>query len=224
MAQYLLVAGVAQCNLVKVVLVHEIVKDIGAEHERLGYAHGRPGILVELRVALDYVVDEGQSAPLAAQRAVADACEVAVGVELSPVEDGHHADVLHPAVLHDGIEDYLPVRVNVLQLVPGDVLEECRHGEYGPGREPAAHVVAAHVVEHRVVWYGEDVVLQFLQRAYAQYLAAGLGVVEHEVAEAHVLFHEAAQVDVHLLRVLVDEAEALGLGLLAVFRLGALQD
>ena len=58
---------------------------------------------------------------------------------------------------------------------------------------------------------------------YAQNLLARFRVVEHKVAEAHVLLHEASQVDVHLLRVLVYEAEALGLGLETVVRLGALQ-
>ena len=157
--QYLLVRGVAQRNAPQVVLVHELVEEVGTQHHRLGYLHGGVVEVVQLRVSLDDVVQEGQSAPLASQRAVADAGEVGIAVELQTVEDSHHTDVLHPAVLHNGVEDNLPVGIHVLQLVPGDVLQECRHGEDGPCAEPAAHVVARDVVEHRVVRHLEDVVL-----------------------------------------------------------------
>ena len=70
----------------------------------------------------------------------------------------------------------------------------------------------------------EDVVLQFLQCRYAIHLLFGLGVTEDEVAKAHVLFNEAAQVDIHLLRVLIDEVEVLGLCLFLVDNLRTLQN
>ena len=89
--------------------------------------------------------------------------------------------------------------VDVLQLVPRDMLEEGRDGEYRPRAEPSADVVAADVIEHRVLRYLEDVVLQLLQRAHAEHLLVGRGVAEDEVAEAHVLLHETVEVDVHLL-------------------------
>ena len=68
---------------------------------------------------------------------------MAVGVELQTVEHGHHADVLHLSILHNGVEDDLTVGIDILQLMPSDVLQERRHWEDGTCTEPAAHVVAA---------------------------------------------------------------------------------
>ena len=141
-----IVGSVAQGDSPQVVRVHELVEEVGTEHDRLRYLHGGVLKLVELGVALDDVVEECQATALAAQRAVANAGEVGVTVELQAVEDGHHADVLHVAVLHDGIEDDLAVGIHILQLVPRDGFQELRDGEDGTGAEPAAHVVAGDVV------------------------------------------------------------------------------
>ena len=91
---------------------------------------------------LDDIVEEGQSASFPAQRTVADAGEMGIAVELMTVEQGDDAHVAHPPVGDDGIEDDLPVHVHVLQLMPGDALQEGRYREDGAGGEPAAHVVA----------------------------------------------------------------------------------
>ena len=65
-----------------------------------------------------------------------------IAVELQTVEDGHHTDIFHTAVLHDGIEDNLPVGIDILQLMPGDMLKELADGEDGTCTKPAAHIVA----------------------------------------------------------------------------------
>ena len=80
------------------------------------------------------------------------------------------------------------------------------------------------MVEHGVARYLEDVVLQLLQIVYAHYLLTCDGIAEDEVAEAHVLLHDALQVYAHLLAVLVDKAEALGLSTLTVVAVGAFHD
>ena len=175
-------------------------------------------------MALHDVVEEGQSPTLSAERAVADTGEVGILVELAAVEDGHDTDVLHAAVLDDGVEYNLAVGVDILQLVPGDVAEELRHGEDGAGAEPAAHMVARHMVEHGVVGYVEDIVLELLEAAHTHHLMLGDRITEDEVAEPHVLGQQIAQVDIHLLRVLVDIMETLGLGARAVLHLAALHD
>ena len=117
-------------------------------------------------------------------------------VILVTVEDRHHADVLHVPVLHDGIIDNLFMHVNVLQLMPRDVFQECRHGEDGAGTEPPAHVVARDMPQHGIVGYAEDVVLQLFQVAHAHDFLMRGGVTEDEVAEPHVLFHDFIQVAV----------------------------
>ena len=122
--QDFLVGGIAQGYGVEVVLLHKFVEEVGTEHDGLRYRHLGTLVLVQLGVALDDAVEEGQAAALAAERAFADAGEVGIAVELQAVEDGHHADVLHAAVLHDGVEDNLAVGVNVLQFMPRDVFQE----------------------------------------------------------------------------------------------------
>ena len=216
MLQYLLVGSIAQGNGIQVVLLHELVEEVCAQHHRLRYRYLCILMLVHFRVALDDIVEKSQSTPLSAKRALSYAGKVGVAVELQPVEYGHYAYVLHPAVLHYGVEDNLAVGVNVLQLVPRDVLQECRYREDGPRGQPSAHVVSRHVVAQRVGGNLEDVVLQLLEARHAGYLLMCLRVAEHEVAEAHVLLHQAVQVYVHLCRVLVYEVESLFYGLLPV--------
>ena len=222
--QDFLIGSVAQRQVVEIVAVHELVEDVGAEHERLGDSDRDIVKLCHLGMPLDDVVEEGQAASLSAQRALADAGEVAVLVVLVAVELCHHTDILHVAVLHDGLVDNLAVGIHILQLVPGDVLQESRHGEDGPRRQPAAHMVARDVVEHGVVGNLEHVVLQLLQRMDAHDGLLRLWVAEDEIAESHVVLQGLAQVDVEGFRLLVDEEEMLVVGLQPVGRLRALHD
>ncbi len=200
------------------------VEDIGTEHHGLRNLNGGILILVELRMALDDVVEEGKSPALSAQGSLADAGKVGILIELHSIEHGYHTQVLHVTILHDGIEDDLSVGIHILQLLPGDVLQEGRNREDGSGTEPAAHVVAADMIEHRIVGDVEDVVLQLLQTADAHDFLVGLGIAEDEIAKAHVLLHQATEVHTHLLGVLVYKAEALGFSLGTVVALGTLDD
>ena len=193
--QYLVVRSVAQGYLIQVVLLHELVEHVGAEYHGLGYLHARSGKRIEVGMSLDDVVEECQTTTFASQRAFAYACKVRVGVKLHAVEHSHYAQILHVAVLHDGVEDDFAVGSNVLQTLPCNLLQILRYGENGSCRKPTAHVIARDMIEHRVVWNLEDVVLQFLQRVYAHYLSLCLGVAEDEVAESHVFFHNGTQVD-----------------------------
>ena len=173
---------------------------------------------------LDDVVEEGQSAALAAQRAFADTGEMAILVVFVTVELCHHTDVLHVAVFHDGLVDDFPVGIHVLQLVPGDVFQKRRDGEDGPCRQPPAHVVARDVIEHGVVGDLEHIVLQFLQRMDAHDGLLRRGIAEDEVAEPHVVFQCPAQVDIEGLRPLVDKEEMLVVGPQTIGGLRALHD
>ena len=93
-------------------------------------------------MALDDIIQESQTAALATQRTVTDTCKVCETVELQSVEDCHHADILHPSVLHDSIENNLTVSVQILQFVPRNGLQKLAHGEDGTCTKPAAHIVA----------------------------------------------------------------------------------
>ncbi len=142
---------------------------------------------------LDDVIEKGQATALATEGTIADTRKMSIAVELAPVEDGHNPNVLHMAVLHDSIEDNLPMSIHILKLVPRHLLEEVTHGEDGTRTEPATDVVAGDVIEHRVGRNLKDIVLQLLERADARYLLVRLRVSEDEVAEAHVFFQEVAE-------------------------------
>ena len=176
------------------------------------------------KMALDDVVEEGKSPALSAQRSFADAGKMGILIELHTVEHGNHTQVLHVTVLHDGIEDDLPVGIHILQLLPGDVLQEGGNREDGTGTEPAAHVVAADMIEHRIVGDVEDVILQLLETADAHDFLVGFRIAEDEIAEAHVLLHQATEIYTHLLGVLIYKAESLGFCLGTVVALGTLDD
>ena len=198
-AQYLFVRGITQGNGIELVLLHKLIEEVGTQHHGAGNTHTDALKTIELRMALDDIVEECQSAALASERPFANACKMAVRVELATVEHCHHADVLHAAILHNGIKDNLSVLVHILQLMPCHMFQERRHGEDGTGTQPAAHVIATDVIEHRIVGDGEDIVLQLLERTDAHNLTPCGGVSEYKIAKAHVLFHEIAQVDVHRL-------------------------
>ena len=123
------------------------------------------------------------------------------------------------------------MRLDVLQAAPCDALQKVGHGEEGTRTQPARHVVAHDVIHQALLRDGEDVVLQVLQVVDVE-LRVELGLpgeggvldVEDEVAEAEGIVHDVAQIDVHLLGVLVDEVVALAVGLLEVLALGAVHD
>ena len=98
-------------------------------------------------MALYQIVDESQAAAFASQRTFTDTGKVGVAVEAVALEDGHHALVLHLAVLDNGFEDDLAVGIHVLQGIPGDGFQEFGDGEHGTRVKPAADVVAADVIE-----------------------------------------------------------------------------
>ena len=143
MLKDLFVGSITQRYRIEIVLLHELVEEVGTENDGLRNRHLRILILVQFGMTLDNIVEERQTTTLASQRTLTDTGEVAVGIELQTVEYGHHANVLHPSILYDGIEDDLTVGIYILQFVPRDVFQECRHREDGTGTEPAAHVVAA---------------------------------------------------------------------------------
>ena len=133
---------ITQRDGIEIVVLHELVEEVGAEHNGLRNHHLRLFILIELGMALDDIIEERQATTLTTEGAFTDAGEMGVAVKLQTVEHSHDTDILHPPVLHDGIEDNLPVGIDILQLMPGDMLKELADGEDGTGTKPAAHIVA----------------------------------------------------------------------------------
>ena len=186
----ILVGSIAERCLVKVVVFHKAIEDVGAENERLRYLNRHARKLVELGMHLDNIVKKGKAAPLSTQRSVADAGEMGIPVKLTAVENSHYSNVLHAAILHNCVKDDLTMSIDILQLVPRNVLEKITYREDGARAKPAAHVVTGDVIKHGIARNLENIILQFLQRAHAKYLLMRLRIAENEVAEAHMLFHQ----------------------------------
>ena len=218
------VGNVAQRHLVELVALHELIENVGTEHDSLRNHHLGIRETVEFGMALDDVVDEGNATSLASERTVADAGKVGIAVEAVAVEHCHHTLVLHATVSNNGIEDDLAVLVHVLQRIPCDVFQEFGDREQGTRPQPARHVVATDVVEERLSRHGEDVVLQVLEVSDASHLLHGDRVAENEIAETEIALHQFAQIHVHLLRVLVDERCLALLSPFSTLRLGAFQN
>ena len=159
MLQKLLVGCIAQGNTPEVVLVHKLVEEIGTEHNGLWYLHRGILKMVQLRMALDNIVEESQTTTFTTQRTITNTGKVGKAVELQTVEHSHHTNILHATVLNDGIEDNLSVGIQVLQFVPRHRLEELRHREDGTCTEPTAHIVARHMILERIGRNIEDVIL-----------------------------------------------------------------
>ena len=204
--EHLLVGDViAEHNLVKLVTGHELVEDVGAEHDGLRNHHPRVVEAVEVDMAFDDVVDEGDATAFASERTLSDSREVGVLVKAVAMEHGHHALVLHLAVAHDGVEDDVTVGVDVLKGMPGDALEKVGYGEEGTRAQPARHVVVGDMIEQRLLGQGEDIVLKVLEVLDPSHLLHRVRVAEDEVAESEIASDEVLQLHVHVLRVLVDE-------------------
>ena len=159
MSQDFVIACIAQSYGIEIVALHERIEDIGTKDNCLRNLNRGIVVLIELRMALDDIVEKCQTSALASQGALTYTGEVGILVELHTVEDSYHTDILHVTILHDGIEDDLSVSIHILQFLPGDMAQESRHGEDGTGTEPTAHVIATDVIEHRVVGNLEDIVL-----------------------------------------------------------------
>ena len=145
-------------------------------------------------------------------------------VEFLSVEHRNNTLVLDMAVLHYGIIDNLSMRINILQLMPRDIFQESRNREDGARRKPTACMVAADVVEHGVVGYLKDIVLQLLEIMNTHNLFSCMRVAEDKVAKAHMLFHQPSQVETHFLGVLVDKVKTFRFSLGPILRFGTLHD
>ena len=192
--KYLLVGHIGERDAVEVVALHELVEYVCTQHNGLRDSHRHALKSVEVLVALYYVVEESEAAALAAERPLADACEVAERVEALTVEDSHHALVLHPAVGYDGVVYNLAVLVDILERLPCYSLQELGYREQGARAEPARYIVVCDMVEQGLTRQCEDIVLQLLEVVYADERLHCLRIPEYEVAESELVEDALAEV------------------------------
>ena len=125
MLQDLFVGRIAQSHRIEVVFLHKLVEEVGTKYHRLRDRHLGFLILVQFRVTLNDIIEECQTTTLTSQRALTNTGEVTVSIKLQTVEHCHHTDILHAAILYDGIKDDLSVSIHIFQLMPGDMFQEC---------------------------------------------------------------------------------------------------
>ena len=214
--QNLLVRCITQSDGIEIILLHELVEEVGTQYHGLRNRDLCMFILVEFRMTLDNIVEEGEATAFATQGTLTDTGEMAVGIELHTVKDSHDTDILHTTILHDRIENDLTVGIDIFEFMPGNVFQESTDREDGTGTKPTAHVVARHMIQHRLTGDLKDIVLQFLQTGYTGHLLLGHWIAEDKVAKTHVFFDKVMEVDIQFRRVLIDEMETLCLGLCTV--------
>ena len=222
--EYLIVAGIAQSQLIQIISIHELIEYIGTQHHRLRYNHLSVLEFIELGMTFHHIIDESQATTLTSQRAVAYASKVRIAVETVALEHCHHSLVLHLTILHDGLEYNLTVSIDIFQRLPSNLLQELSYRKYGTRVKPTRNMVAADMIKERFGWNGEHHVLQFFQVMHPSHLFFSMRITENEIAETEVLCHRLAQVDVHLLRILVDKHGVYVLSKLAVRLFRRLKD
>ena len=104
----LLVGEVRVDDVLEAVLEDEPVEEGRRDHQGAGNQHAHALPLVVQVVALEHLVQEGEAASLAAQRAVAQAGEADGVVVAFGLEAGHHAQPLRHPVAPDGADRRLP--------------------------------------------------------------------------------------------------------------------
>ncbi len=102
--QNLLVRKIAQSDGVKVVVGHEIIKDVGTQHHCARYRNRNPVEVVAFGMLFDDRIDKRQATPFAAEGTLAYTCEIGIVVEPVLTELRHHPAVLHLAVFDDKVE------------------------------------------------------------------------------------------------------------------------
>ncbi len=222
--EYLFVGGVAKGQRVQVVVGHELVENIGAEHYGARYGDGDAVEIVALGMFLDYRVDERQAASFSSEGALSDTGEIGIVVEPVFPELGHHAAVLHLAVFDDEIEEQ-PFHggrfLNGVEPVP---FYDIGDREHGAGVEPARNVVAAGMVEERCRRDVVHALLQFVDRRHAHYLLPGLRVEEMEIAEPEAFHYGLTKIHREFLGGLVKEHAVETAYAVTVFAFGGLHD
>ena len=85
--QNLIIAGIAQCNRIKIVALHELIKNIRTKYHSLRNLHGCILILIKLRMTLDDIIKEGKTSTLSPQGAIANTGKVGILVKFHSIED-----------------------------------------------------------------------------------------------------------------------------------------
>src|SRR4030042_1041754 len=142
----LLIAPVRQGYPVEVVLLHELIENICAQHDcsRDGYHQAR--IPVEYPVLLNYRIDKSQSPGFPADRSFADPRENEVLIEFLLVKYRDHRPAFTNTITGNGFIDVAPDLIHIPEILIPDILEALGNGEQCPGIQPFGNIIPPCVV------------------------------------------------------------------------------
>ena len=203
--EYLLVRELLRNDVFEAVEADEVVEIVRGDDHRAGDHDAHVGVLVVEPVLEDHRIHEGQPAGLAAERALADACEghrVAVSFR---VETRHYALAEQRAVILDEVDDALAMflgRSELALVAPAD--RRCQR-EQPPGIEPFRKVVLRRVIFECLVGDRGDHLLHLHQVFGLADDGTRVGVFEEEFAEGKLLVDIFVQLREQRFGILGDE-------------------
>ena len=183
-------------DIFQAVLPDERVEVFGGDDQRAGYQHAHVLPLVVQVVFLEYVVQKGEAARLAAQGALADAGEPDGVVVRSGIETCDYAEPLADAVVADHPEIHLTHVRHILVGMDADRAEKVPDGKNTAAIEPAGDVVLVGQLPQGAVGHPGDHLLELIEVAGTRGDTTGLGIGHDEIAETEL----PADVFRHLLR------------------------
>ena len=214
-----IVGSVAQCKRIQVVIGHELIENIGAEHHRTRNTDGNAIETVALRMLFYYRVDECKATAFAAERSLPDAGEVRVVVKTVLAELRHYSPVFHLAILHNQIEKQAFHCRSLLQRIESMVLDHISQREHGAGIQPAGNVVAPCMIQQRLRRDVVHALLQLVDRRHTHDFVARMRILERKISESETLLHCLFKIDRQFFRCLVKKQPVEGTDLLPVFAL-----
>ena len=167
---------------------------------------------------------ECEAAPLAAERAVADAGEVAVSIEAVLAVFRHYAGVFDAAVFHDDVEDEAARLVHFGIFAHVHPFQQFGGRKHGARIEKAREVVVRKVVAQSLVGNVVEVLLEVFKVGDAQYFLARLRVADNEIAKSELVHNDLAQVLRVSLRVFMDKRHAEPFGIVGVASLARFEN
>src|ERR1035437_6017793 len=191
----LLVVGAVNRQFQQVIFAQEVVEQVGGQHQRRRQGNANARKSARHAALVQQVPYEGQAARLTAQRTAADLKKEIVGrLKCRRIEFADERLTLLAAILGDGGDEIAPQVLGVLEVGNFARPQLLCQSKLGARHQPVREVIALGVVLNAFRRNRRQLGLQFVQVNRAPDLSLAVGEAEDEVAEAHLINHDAAQV------------------------------
>ena len=119
-------------------------------------------ITLQLRVSLHHRTDKGKTSTLTSQRTVADTGKITILIKTILLINRHDTRVLHPAILHDQVENQFPGLIHILIVTHVHMLQNLGGRKHGTGIKETGEMIPGEMVNQRVVGNLKDFLLKVL--------------------------------------------------------------